>query len=98
MTHGFRIARASGIGGALCAIVALAVSPHLWWLGILVGFAGGYVAFEFRDVLRAIPVAFKASDAAIGKFFSKRHPVLYPSLAVGVVCALFSSTVQRPGH
>jgi hypothetical protein len=88
-----KIAVACFAGGALCCAVALVAAPVLWWLGILAGFAGGYISYEFREVLRAIPVALRAArrgsakawDGAIAEareFFSEPHPLIYPAVAV----------------
>ncbi|MEK7089596.1 MAG: hypothetical protein AAB920_02140, partial [Patescibacteria group bacterium] len=60
-----KIALACFVGGALCATVALLVAPLYWWLGLIVGFAGGYVAYEFREVLKAIPIAWCATVEVI---------------------------------
>lgn len=51
-----KIARACAIGGVICVAVALAVAPVLWWLGLIAGFASGYLAYEFREVLAAVPI------------------------------------------
>jgi hypothetical protein len=54
---------AAGIGGALFCIFALVFVPshHVFGLiaSIVVGMAGGYLSYEFRDVLRAIPIALR---------------------------------------
>jgi hypothetical protein len=44
--HMLSSAVGAGIGAAAC----LLLSPALWWLGILAGFAGGYLSYEFREV------------------------------------------------
>jgi len=67
MTETMKIARACFIGGALCSGVALLVAPALLWLGMIAGAAGGYVAYEFRAMLQAIPRAFRTARAAAKK-------------------------------
>ncbi|MDQ5949021.1 MAG: hypothetical protein QG589_147 [Patescibacteria group bacterium] len=60
-----KIALACFIGGVICGAVALAVTPEIWWLGVLAGFAGGYISYEFRSVLAAIPLAWQSAKLAI---------------------------------
>jgi len=52
-----KIAVACCIGGLLCCAVALMFAPIYWWFGLIAGFAGGYISYEFREVLKAVPVA-----------------------------------------
>lgn len=54
MSDWLKIAIACFIGGVTCSGVALLVSPAYWWLGLLAGFAGGYVSFEFTAVPAAV--------------------------------------------
>lgn len=56
-----KIAFACFVGGVLCCGVALLFAPFYWWLGLIAGFAGGYISYEFREVLRAIPIALAAA-------------------------------------
>ena len=49
------------IGGAIGGCVAALMDPTLWWLGMVAGYAAGYVAYEFRAVLRALPIAARAT-------------------------------------
>ncbi len=65
MTETLKIGRACFIGGVLCCAVAFLVAPKLFWLGIPAGLAGGYVAYQFRDVLLAIPRAFAAALSVV---------------------------------
>ncbi len=52
-----KIAVACFVSGALCCFIALMVSPPYWWLATLAGIAGGYVGYEFREFLAAVPAA-----------------------------------------
>ena len=52
-----KIAVACFMGGILCVSLALLVSPHLWGIAILAGMAAGYLCYDLRDVLAAIPQA-----------------------------------------
>lgn len=45
------------LGGCIGSVVALEVSKYLWWVGLLVGAAVGYLSYEFKEVVRAIPLA-----------------------------------------
>ncbi|MFC1615143.1 hypothetical protein ACFL22_01155 [Patescibacteria group bacterium] len=88
-----KIALACFIGGALCCAVALWFSPTYWWLGLIAGFAAGYISYEFREVCQAVPTALRAAkrDGAdvwekrlvdVKNWLSKRHPFLYPAAIV----------------
>lgn len=44
------------IGAALGAVIALQLH-YLWWTGILAGGATGYLAYGFKDVIRAVLTA-----------------------------------------
>ena len=58
-----KIAVGCFISGALTMAVALALTPEYWWFGLAAGIAGGYVGYEFRGVLRAIPIAYRRAAA-----------------------------------
>ena len=88
-----KIAIACFIGGALCCAVALMCSPVYWWFGMLAGFAGGYISYEFREVLRAVPVALRAAgrgsvwawEEAVDRtreYLSERHPFIYSATVI----------------
>lgn len=64
-----KIAIACFIGGVLCTLVALLATPKYWLLGTIAGFAAGYLAYDFRGVLRAIPIAFKRARKGGWSFF-----------------------------
>jgi len=96
-----KIAFACFIGGAICSAVALLLAPTLWWLGMLAGFAGGYLSYEFREVIKATSVAWRVAkddtvDCWVGMFNAIRkwllepHHVLYPSVTITV--ALYALT------
>ena len=50
-----KIARACFSGGAVCVLALLAL-PQYWLLGIMAGFATGYLSYEFLDLIRAMPM------------------------------------------
>ena len=83
MEKTLKIGLACFIGGITTTGIALLVAPAFWWLGLIAGFPAGYLAYEFREVVRAVPPAFKASAEAMGVFggvfriwVAKPHPVL----------------------
>lgn len=86
-----QIALASFIGGALFCAVALMFTPKFWWLGFISGIAGGYLSYEFREVLDGFKIAFKEILefyyavhlvlTEITKYITKiPHPFFFPSL------------------
>lgn len=90
-----KIAGACFIGGALCALVALIFSPNFWWLGALAGLAGGYLGYEFRLTLTAIPIAVrqmrwkgftngKKVVKFLGEYISVKHPFVYLAAVLAV--------------
>ncbi|MFH1142761.1 MAG: hypothetical protein V1695_03535 [Candidatus Uhrbacteria bacterium] len=91
-----KIAIACFIGGLLCSAVALIFTPNFWWLGLIAGLAGGYLSYEFREVLRAIPVALHAARKGGGwaweglverldevrYWLHQPHPFLFPAAVI----------------
>ncbi len=90
-----KIVIACFVGGALCVAVALMcapMSPVFWCLGLLAGMAGGYLSYEFREVLRAIPIAWRKTVKRMTvtlDWLKKPHPFFWPFLLVFVLVALF---------
>ncbi len=86
-----KIALACFIGGAICSAVALLFAPAFWWLGLIAGFVGGYLAYDFREVLRAIPKAAHEVGRVIAeewpgakKWLAKPRPIIYPAVFLAV--------------
>lgn len=52
---------ASALGAGIGALVALEVVSWLWWVGLLVGGLVGYLSYEFKAVLAALPKAWRAA-------------------------------------
>jgi len=48
---------AAGLGSLIGALVCVVINPERWWLGMSVGFIAGYLATDFKEIIRAIPVA-----------------------------------------
>lgn len=93
-----KIVLACFFGGVVCCTIAILFSSTYWWLGLLAGFAGGYISYEFcilYKAIKAIRIAFKEivimrkiigySVLEIMTLLSKPHPVLHPSMLLAVV-------------
>lgn len=95
-----KIALACFVGGIFCVVAAFAADPHYWWVGIFAGIMGGYVAYEFRKVCRALFVAIRvagqrssttmkiAAPNVIKKaviWLSKPHYFVYPAVVLSVL-------------
>jgi hypothetical protein len=52
---------ASALGAGIGALVALEVVAWLWWIGLIVGGLVGYLSYEFKTVLAALPKAYRAA-------------------------------------
>lgn len=83
-----KIAIGCFVGGVLCVAVALMCAPMFWWLGLLAGMAGGYLGYEFREVLWAIPIAWRKSRRSVSTWWTETdkkvrgwsldpHPLFY---------------------
>lgn len=56
-----RVFLACAIGAGIGSLVALEMARAFWWIGLLVGGLTGYLSYEWRAVLRAIPAAYRAA-------------------------------------
>lgn len=99
-----KITIACFVGGALCVAVALMCAPMFWWLGLLAGMAGGYLGYEFREVLRAIPIAWRKSrrgvsnwwlntDNKIRKWSAEPHPIAHSYMIILTIVTLATATI-----
>lgn len=59
MSESLKVLLACAFGGFLGALVALGVNWHFWWLGILVGFGSGFLGYQPKKVVAAIPRAWE---------------------------------------
>ena len=50
---------ACALGGGIGAFFALQMWSPLWWLGMIVGGFIGYLTYEFKEVIRAVPWAWR---------------------------------------
>lgn len=62
---------ASTIGAAIGSIVALQVNANFWWAGALIGGFIGYLSYEWKEVIRAIPIAARAAFPALVRGMSE---------------------------
>jgi hypothetical protein len=85
-------ALACALGALVCGIIAIVTGYHLGY-GIVAGLITGYIAYEFRDVLRAVPIAYcvtrrnlvsvyGSSVASLQAWRAQPHPVLYPAALI----------------
>lgn len=95
-----KIAAACFIAGALFCTAALLLAPRYWWLGLLAGLAGGYVSYEFREFLAAVPVAWRQAQgkgssawrktiAWVKGWLAQPHPFAYAALIFSLPLSLW---------
>lgn len=91
------------MGAVFGAIVALQLNPKFWWVGLLVGALVGYVTYDIKAVVLAVPKASKfAFEYAVGngheamsnayKWLSTPHPIAYT--AFGITLPLFYGLIR----
>lgn len=73
MNDSWKITTACFIGGAFCALVAKAMAPAWWWVGMLVGFLAGYLSFRFKEVVAAARKAITELPGEIKKYQEERR-------------------------
>jgi len=61
MNRSLQIFFACAFGAGIGAFVALSLNPWFWWLGLLVGGTIGYLGYEWREVVAAVPRAWRAA-------------------------------------
>lgn len=59
MTQTLKIFLACALGAFVGALVALQVNHNFWWVGLIAGFAVGYLTYEFKNFVTAIPAAWR---------------------------------------
>jgi hypothetical protein len=102
-----KIAVSCFIGGVLCGAVAMLFAPAYWWLGLIAGFAGGYISYEFKAVVQAIPEALELTKGEIVQgitstwndfvsFWRRPHPFDCASiLTYGIGVGLWLSVTHK---
>jgi hypothetical protein len=85
-------ALACAISALVCGVVAIVTGYHIGY-GIAAGLIAGYLAYEFRDVRKAIPIAYRATCRGSVSIYStniarlqawraRPHPFVYPALLI----------------
>lgn len=60
MNQAWKVFLACVIGAGIGSLIALEVNRFFWWIGPIVGGLVGYLAYEWREVVRAVGAAFEA--------------------------------------
>lgn len=61
MTTTGKVFLSCAFGSGIGALVALSLWQPIWWLGMLVGGLVGYLSYEFKAVIAAIPMAWRVA-------------------------------------
>lgn len=91
-----KIMLACFIGGFIGTFVAFAVTPNFWWLGLIAGFPGGYLAYEFRGIGPAMKVAYSKTSRRGSKtftgikkhWFEKTYPIGHICFVSAIICTV----------
>lgn len=62
MNETMKVFVACAIGAFIGTIVTLEVNHYFWWLGLLAGGFVGYISYEFKKVVMAIPTAWRKAS------------------------------------
>jgi len=62
--HG-KVFTACALGGGIGTLVALQANPLFWWVGLLVGGLVGYLTYDFKEVVKAVPRAGQMAVAGV---------------------------------
>lgn len=80
-----KVFMACALGGGIGAFVALQMWQPFWWVGMLVGGLVGYLTYEFNEVRRAIPIAWrKVANWHPNKEWWGIFLQLFPVLVIGL--------------
>jgi preprotein translocase subunit SecE len=79
---GFKIFTACALGAFIGSLIAFQFAPFFWWLGLIAGFVGGYLSYEFNEVVRVAKTA-----------WVKRRQVWESTLLVLVVTMITLSAI-----
>ncbi|MFA6446669.1 MAG: hypothetical protein WCW31_00235 [Patescibacteria group bacterium] len=60
----WKVFLACAFGAGIGSLVALQLSHWFWWVGLLVGGIVGYLSYEWKAVVQAVPHAFRAAIKA----------------------------------
>ena len=82
-----RVFIASALGGMIGSLVALSVMPALWWLGLLTGFAVGYIGYDPANVWKI------TKKVAVDAYQSQDFKVLVATARALFAIAVASQTI-----
>ncbi len=95
-----KIFTACFLGAFIGALVALQLQPQLWWIGLVIGGFAGYLSYEFKAVLRAVPTAYSAARGwrPDGEFWKVkvRNIGIFIGLTQTMLVGLFLAFVHTP--
>jgi len=83
MSSKFKILLSCLIGSGIGTFIALSVNSWFWWTGCLAGGLIGYLSFNFKNVIRAIPNAYKAIDNRKADLLEAVLILVFFSLPIG---------------
>jgi hypothetical protein len=81
MHRSLRIFLACALGGGIGSFSALQFAPWLGWLGLIVGGFTGYISYDFREIIRAIPIAWRLTVGFRPTQFQKYFVLFMLSMA-----------------
>ena len=61
MNQSLKVFLSCALGAFVGALVALQINHNFWWIGLVAGFVTGYLSYEFRTVIKAIPLAYRSA-------------------------------------
>lgn len=80
---------ACALGAFIGSLVALNLSHSFWWVGLIVGGLVGYLSYEFKTAVAAVP---KAWTAAVtwrpNRYWSIVGELVLPAIGVVATCAI----------
>ena len=95
---------ACAIGAGIGSMIALELNAYLWWLGTLVGFMAGYLAYDFHKVIQAIPQAWQSAKNCLSwrpddefKIHSKITIKAFVQIFFGMFCLFLSVGIAMLG-
>lgn len=87
MEQKMKIALSCFFGAAIGAVIALEVHLYFWWVGALAGGLVGYIGYDVRRFIAAIPEAWNYAVSGEGRRMAKQ----------GLIAAIISSAILIPG-
>lgn len=76
----WKVFLACAFGAGIGSLVALQLSHWFWWLGLLVGGLTGYLSYEWKRVVQAVPQAFRTATS----WRSPNHAIVH-GFWVGII-------------